>query len=259
VISKSIGWLKRYFDKPNIPVKTPQYPERISQRNLILQLSKIPEWEKKMEVYNLYDYDVTSGTWQKKVATAGSRGGYDTTASNQPGLDRDECDKVNYGCGGNLIEDWLNVDLYRSDVTNYRMINLLEKHPFADNTVRFGFSEDVLEHMNQAESLFFLSEIHRALIKGGVLRLSFPGLEGVLAQHYSPYSETRVRQGEFEAYSFWDHIHFYSKEELRLVSEHIGFEHIEFVEYGKSVYSELGGLDTRAHHIGLNTYIELTK
>ena len=259
MVSKSIDWLKRYFDKPDIPVKTPQYPEQISQRNLIIQLSKIPEWEKKMDVYNLYDYDAPSGAWQKKATKESCRDENSMTACNQSELGRVECDRVNYGCGGNLIEDWLNVDLYRSEARNYRMINLLEKHPFADSSLRFGFSEDVLEHLNQAESLFFLSEIHRALVKGGVLRLSFPGLEGVLAQHYSPYSETRVRQGEFEAYAFWDHIHFYSKEELRLVSEHIGFERIEFTEYGKSVYPELSGLDTRAHQIGLNTYIELTK
>ena len=68
-----------------------------------------------------------------------------------------------------------------------------------------------------------------------------------------------VRRGEFEAYSFWDHIHFYSTDELVLVAKHLGFKQVTFVEYGKSEHAELAGLDTRSTQIGLNTYAELTK
>ena len=259
MISKLINRLKHRLDQSNAPVVTPEIPQCLSQRDLIKRLSAIPSWDKKIEVYDLYEYNEAHGNWQKKNALTVSRGEFDSVLSNETGMSNNGSIKVNYGCGGNLIADWLNIDLYQSDAKNYRMINLLDKHPFRDNSVSFGFSEDVLEHLSQAESVFFLSEIYRALKDGGVLRLSFPGLEGVLKRHYSPYSETRVRQGEFEAYSFWDHIHFYSEAELALVAEHIGYKAIEFVKYGKSVYPELTGLDTRVDQIGLNTYVELTK
>lgn len=154
---------------------------------------------------------------------------------------------------------WLNVDLYESETEGYRRVDLLEKHPFDNNSVLFGFSEDMLEHLNQAESIFFLSEIYRTLAPTGVFRLSFPGLEGVLQKHYTPATETRVREGESEAFSFWDHIHFYSREELRTVTTHLGFTEVKFVEYGKSDFPELSNMDTRAHQIGLNTYAELMK
>ncbi len=169
------------------------------------------------------------------------------------------CHKVHYGCGDNIVPGWLNVDLYESETEGYRRVDLLEKHPFDNNSVLFGFSEDMLEHLNQAESIFFLSEIYRTLAPTGVFRLSFPGLEGVLQKHYTPATETRVREGESEAFSFWDHIHFYSREELRTVTTHLGFTEVKFVEYGKSDFPELSNMDTRAHQIGLNTYAELMK
>ena len=154
---------------------------------------------------------------------------------------------------------WLNVDLYEPEAEGYRKVNLLERHPFENNSVFFGFSEDMLEHLNQAESIFFLSEIYRTLVPNGVIRLSFPGLEGVLQKHYTPSTEKRVREGEFEAYSFWDHVHFYSREELRTVAKHLGFREIKFFEYGKSDFPELRNMETREHQIGLNTNAELVK
>ena len=137
------------------------------------------------------------------------------------------------------------------------MINLVEKHPFNSDIFQFGFCEDFLEHLAQEDSIYFLSEVFRTFKKGGVLRLSFPGLEGVLQKHYD--NKNDYVAGKFEAYIFWDHLHFYSKEELILVAKHIGFSEIKFVAYGKSDYKQLCNLDSREDQIGLNTYVELTK
>lgn len=231
------------------------HPNRISQREMVKTLQSIPFWEHKIDLYKRYTYSHSQGVWLAKTDSANlTASGTDFSVGPTAPLR-----KINYGCGGNLIEGWLNIDLYQSDAPNYRYVNLLEQHPFLNNFVKFGFSEDMLEHLTQAESIFFLGEIFRTLEPGGVMRLSFPGLEGVLDRHYSPMSETRLREGEFEAYSFWDHINFYSKGELQLVATHIGFIQIEFVEYGKSKHPELCNLDTRAKQMGLNTYVELTK
>jgi len=234
------------------------FPATISQADLIKRLLAIPHWQDKIESYEQYAYSEENGCWQKKSAAhpASVNSSHEKILAR---LEKADDIKVHYGCGANIMPDWFNLDLYASDEQDYFAINLLDKHPFANSQVSFAFSEDVLEHLTQADSIFFLSEIYRALKPGGVLRLSFPGLEGVLTQHYSPYSESRVRQGEFEAYSFWDHVHFYSKEELRLVAEHIGFKKIQFVEYGQSAYAELKELDTRAHQKALNTFAELIK
>ena len=252
-VFKIKGKIKRFF----ATTASSSLPQQISQNDLLSRLSGIPSWEKKIEAYNLYEYSPLMGIWQLKSIEVQET--FDSEKAVKYEFSDVGYTKIHYGCGGNIIADWLNIDLYESDAENYYSINLLNKHPFPDNSVSFGFSEDVLEHLNQAQSIFFISEIYRTLKKDGVIRLSFPGLEGILKRHYTPYSEDRIRQGEFEAYSFWDHIHFYSKEELKLVAGHIGFKRMEFFEYRKSACSELGGLDTRADQMDLNTYVELTK
>jgi predicted SAM-dependent methyltransferase len=228
-------------------------PDAVSQRTLVRHLRTIIHCDKRIEFYNRYVYAEGRGLWLKVGASARPA---DAPAS---ALDAETAAKVNYGCGETILPGWLNVDLYESPRPEYRRVDLLEKHPFPSGSVRFAFAEDFLEHLTQAESIFFLGELYRTLAPSAVARLSFPGLEGVLAKHYTPPSETRLRQGEFEAYAFWDHVHFYALEELRLVALHLGFREVKSVAYGESEHPELRGLDTRAHQIGLNTCVELTK
>src|ERR1700722_15209239 len=220
-----------------------------SQRDILKRLSQIPHWEDKISAYSELSYSQRSGQWIAK----GENDAPAQTTVQTKGI------KVNYGCGGTIIPGWLNVDLFDLDNPDFMRVNLLEKHPFEDGSVAVGYSEDMIEHLQQAERIFFLSEVYRSLEPGGVVRLSFPGLEGVLKRHYTPPTELRVRQGEFEAYSFWDHIHFYSKEEISLVTRHLGFGAVDFFEYGLSPHHELRERDTRAHQIDLNTFVELTK
>lgn len=168
--------------------------------------------------------------------------------------------KVQYGSSNNLFgEGWVNVDMGENPAPNYLQADLTEAHPFPDASFRFGFAEDFLEHLDQEQSLRFLIEAHRTLQPGGVLRLSFPGLEGVLRKHYGPASTANARLARIEAYEAYGHKHFYSREELRLVAGHVGFRETRFVEHGKSQHAELSGLDQRSARIGLNTYAELVK
>lgn len=169
--------------------------------------------------------------------------------------------KINYACGSNLLKGWINVDFFDLNNKNnknfYKKVNLVEKHPFKSNSFQFGFCEDFLEHLDQEDSIIFLAEVFRTLKPGGIVRLSFPGLEGVLKRHYM--NKNDYISGKFEAYAFWDHKHFFSKDELTTIAKHIGYSEINLVEYGKSTYKELRNLDTRKEQIGLNTYAELRK
>ena len=169
--------------------------------------------------------------------------------------------KIHYACGSVFMNDWLNVDcsLKIGHRYPYLCIDLVAAHPFPDNFFEYGFAEDFLEHLSQADSLIFLGEVYRTFKKGGVLRLSFPGLEGVLIKHYRPSDYGGTLAGKNEAYTRWGHLHFYSKEELLLVCKHIGFEKVEFQEYGKSQHKVLENLEHRSDQIGLNIYAEITK
>lgn len=164
--------------------------------------------------------------------------------------------QIQYGSGRNYLPGWLNVDIGRTGPENYMYVDLTKRHPFPDNSFHFGFSEDFLEHIDQASSLLFLEEAHRTLRARGVLRLTFPVLDAVLEQHFVPISYECFAKGIADAFETHGHIHFYSRESLALVANHIGFD-MEIVECGKSKYPELEGINTRTASI--NFHVELTK
>lgn len=164
--------------------------------------------------------------------------------------------QIQYGCGRNYLPGWLNVDIGRSGPENYMYVDLTKRHPFPDNFFQFGFSEDFIEHIDQASSLLFLEEAHRTLCKGGVLRLTFPVLDTVLEQHFASISYACFAQGIVDAFEKHGHIHFYSRASLALVAEHIGFD-MEIVEGGKSRHPQLAGINSRM--AAANFHVELTK
>jgi predicted SAM-dependent methyltransferase len=165
-------------------------------------------------------------------------------------------DKIHYGCGRNYLPGWLNVDIIARGPENYMYVDLASRHPFPANSFEFGFSEDFIEHIDQASSILFLEEVHRTFRKGGVLRLTFPCLEAVLKKHFSSISYDDFQKGKKEAYEAFGHVHFYSRDSLALVAEHIGFA-MEIVEGNKSRYSQLEGINARLDFV--NLHVELTK
>ncbi len=169
---------------------------------------------------------------------------------------------IQYACGENILQGWINVDAspysYKENESFIR-IDLLKTHPFPDNWFKFGFAEDFIEHLGQADLFLYLTEVYRTFKKGGVLRLSFPGLEGVLARHYKNLDYDTAVKGKNDAYTLWGHVHFCSRDELKMICRQIGFKKIQFVEYGISSYKDLRNLDRRKEQIGLNTYVEIIK
>jgi len=172
-----------------------------------------------------------------------------------------EISRIHYGCGSHFLKGWLNVDFNSSDREGYlsATVNLVKRHPFPEDHFEFGFAEDFIEHLGQADQIIFLYEVYRTFKKGGVLRLSFPKLEGVLRKHYTKTEYETAALAKYNAYEKRGHLHFLSVNELELICKHIGFRELNMVEYGDSVYGELKGLDTRKNQIGLNTYVEIIK
>jgi len=170
--------------------------------------------------------------------------------------------RINYACGRNFFPGWLNVDSYRQGNPQgavFECIDLISRHPFPDASFEYGFAEDFLEHLSQEDSLVFLSECLRTLKPGGVLRLAFPGLEGVLAKHYPHGDWETVNVAKEEAYTRFEHLHFYSRDELSLVARHLGYSTVFFFEFCESTHEALRGIEQRAAQRTLNTYAELTK
>lgn len=182
-------------------------------------------------------------------------------------------DSINYACGIKPLEGWTNADYFDGSVlwqfketgipadlvAQVVHLDLLQPHPFPDGSFQFAFCEDFIEHIDQKSSLRFLVEIYRTLAPGGVLRLSTPSFDGVLARHFKGANTAEVEVGIGDAYDPWGHVHFYSHATLRMVAEALGFVNYTECDYGTSLHPRLRGLETRSEQIGLNLYAEMTR
>jgi predicted SAM-dependent methyltransferase len=177
-------------------------------------------------------------------------------------------DRVHYACGQRVLDGWLNVDGFDESYPNGYVpldlkgrichADLTAHHPFPDEAFQWGYSEDFLEHLTQAESLLFLSEVYRTFKRGGIVRLSFPGLPGVLRRHYRSRGHAGAAACVEEAYSRWHHAHFYTFDSLELVGYHLGFSQVRRCEYGHSRHPLLCQ-ESRPQQADLNIVVELTK
>ncbi|WP_347927677.1 methyltransferase domain-containing protein [Pseudomonas helvetica] len=184
--------------------------------------------------------------------------------------------KIQYACGLNALEGWLNVDFFddaliwnfghiggvpRNIAEGVYKLNLLERHPFPDNHFDYAFCEDFIEHVQQKDAILFLSEAYRTLKPGGVLRLATPGLHGVMNSHFNKPSYESILENHDAAYTRWGHVHFFSHESLKTMALYLGFRKYRQRSYGKSWHKALKNLETRAEQAEykINIYAELTK
>ncbi|WP_157652784.1 class I SAM-dependent methyltransferase [Burkholderia ubonensis] len=183
---------------------------------------------------------------------------------------------IQYACGLNPFDGWLNVDFFDDAlIWNFKHIggvprkvaegvykmNLLERHPFPDNSFEYAFCEDFIEHIDQKNAILFLSEVLRTLKPGGVLRLTSPGLQGVMNFHFNKANFDAVVENHHSAYTQWGHLHFFTHDSLKTTAMGLGFSKYRARSYHKSWHRQLKGLETRAEQdkYKINIYAELTK
>jgi len=163
-------------------------------------------------------------------------------------------DQLHVGCGKNRFPGWINADIDpRAD-----LIVFLEKRlPFRDGSLRYIYSEHVLEHVPYETGVYFLRESHRVLRPGGVIRVSMPDLDDLVDGYQSnwrrfdwlswpefSFIQTRAEMIN-AAFRWWGHQHLYNREELARALHEAGFGEITFHAFGESDHEGLRGLETR--------------
>lgn len=84
---------------------------------------------------------------------------------------------LHLGAGQHIIPGWVNVDARRNPGID-RVIDLRRRLPFQDESVRYVFSEHVIEHFDYYNEIpGLLKEIHRILKSGGAIRIVVPNAE----------------------------------------------------------------------------------
>lgn len=160
--------------------------------------------------------------------------------------------KVHLGCGNNIFEDWINVDiLVRDEILTH---DLSVDLPFDDCSVDFFFSEHFFEHLTKKDGLNHLKEIYRCLKVGGVSKIVVPDLDFLVYNYSSNNIKAYLNSGWNpvsrcdminEGMSCWDHKYMYNAEELFSSHEKSSFADIIFTAYNYSSHKEFRGIGRR--------------
>jgi len=167
-------------------------------------------------------------------------------------------DKLHVGCGAHRLPGWINADVHpRVD-----LIIFLEKRlPFRENSLRFIYTEHVLEHVTYKTGVSFLREAYRVLQPGGVIRIAMPDLDDLIDGYQKDWRrfdwvnwpahrfiKTRAEMINI-AFRWWGHQHLYNREELERALREAGFKDYRFQQPGESDFPDLCGLETRPESI----------
>ncbi len=167
--------------------------------------------------------------------------------------------KLHVGCGPHHLEGWLNADLFPRG--SQIRLDATRRFPLDDNTFDFVYTEHMIEHIPWTAALYMLTEIHRVLKPGGVLRVATPNMEfltSLLQRDLPVTSETYLQHnrkvmtpwapaasGIFIFNHFmrsWGHQFIYDSATLTSTMERAGFTEIVGRPLTKSLHPELCGL-----------------
>jgi predicted SAM-dependent methyltransferase len=163
------------------------------------------------------------------------------------------------GSGVVRLPGWLNSDLVSGDIH----LDLSQPFPLPAATFKYVFGEHVIEHISERQGLQLLAEIYRILRPGGVLRMTTPDLQKIIAiyQDHNPVvsredyarfldNMTGKRHDRgcqiFNDYMhLWGHLYVYDEEDLVAKMRQVGFQNVVRLPPGQSAHEVLRGIE---HH-----------
>lgn len=175
--------------------------------------------------------------------------------------------KLHFGCGSRIFPDWVNLDAYPCDGMTMEL-DLQGQLPLSDGSVRWIFTEHVLEHIDRSRIGAIFSEFYRVLAPGGVARILVPDLQfycrayvdGDLKAITTPLPNTSTTTDAVNSV-FNDYLHrfIYDFDTMRIELEGAGFSKILRCEYGESSHHGLA-FDTDIESRSLGTLcVEATR
>jgi predicted SAM-dependent methyltransferase len=164
---------------------------------------------------------------------------------------------LHIGAGPMQLDGWLNTDLIAGDVH----LDLERPLPLPDASLAHVFGEHVIGSLSEQAGIQLLAEIHRVLRPGGVVRLTTPDLQKLIAIYrdenavVSRDDYTRFLDGETgkahatpcqlfnDCVRLWGIRYTYDEEDLTQKLRAAGFAEVERVEPGESRHPALRGLE----------------
>jgi predicted SAM-dependent methyltransferase len=153
--------------------------------------------------------------------------------------------RLNLGCGPNALDGWTNIDSVAHPGVDH-VADLREGLPFGE--VAFIYAEHFIEHLAYDDALSLMRECRRVLRDDGVLRLSTPNLDWVVASHYRRTFEKEEHEllGCFwmnTAFHGWGHQFLWNFATLKATLLDAGFGKVVRGQYGESIHPELRAIE----------------
>jgi predicted SAM-dependent methyltransferase len=154
---------------------------------------------------------------------------------------------LHFGCGDRILPEWVNLDAYACDGISMEL-DLQGELPLSDSSVRWIFTEHVLEHIDRSRIRSIFSEFHRVLAPGGVARILVPDLQFYCRAYLDGDVKaitTRLPHTHTTADAvnsvFNDHFHrfVYDFDTMRIELEGAGFRDVIQCNYGESQHHGL--------------------
>lgn len=164
---------------------------------------------------------------------------------------------LHIGAGPKRLDGWLNTDLIAGDVH----LDLERRLPLPDASLAYAFGEHVIGSLSEAAAIGLLAELHRVLRPGGVLRLTTPDLEKLIAiyrdenavvgrDEYTRFLDEETGKPHAtpcqvfnDCVRLWGIRYTYDEEDLTGKLRSAGFTEIERMETGESHRPALRGLE----------------
>jgi predicted SAM-dependent methyltransferase len=154
--------------------------------------------------------------------------------------------RLHLGSGQSPIAGWINIDIQPLPGVD-RVLDVRRGLPYDDVAAIYG--EHFLEHLELEEGLACLVECRRVLAPDGILRISTPNLDWVLASHYRYGRWTADDEAVSDCFQMnrafhgWGHRFLYNRQTLHAALLAAGFSTITMHRYGESDVAELAGLE----------------
>lgn len=154
--------------------------------------------------------------------------------------------RLHLGSGQSPIAGWINIDVQQLPGVD-RVLDVRRGLPYANVAAIYG--EHFLEHLELEEGLACLVECRRVLAPDGIVRISTPNLDWVLASHYRYGRWTAEDEAISDcfrmnrAFHGWGHRFLYNRQALVAAFHAAGFSTITMHRYGESDVPELAGLE----------------
>lgn len=181
--------------------------------------------------------------------------------------------RVNLGSGGTGTDGWINIDIGRSHADQTLPWDIRRGLPFSDDSVAMMRAEHVIEHIEFREDLpRLLSEVHRVLEPGGVIRIVVPDAERWIAAYASGDPEAWASLGmptlpedmptpmamlNHIFHQDGEHYFAYDFVTMRFVLQRAGFGCVRRTSFGCSNRQELK--QDQKHHEPYSLYVEAEK